>query len=49
MALILLTWESFRLLRQLRHSPKRVALSLLIGLGWVAAVLLIYLRVVRGS
>jgi len=48
-ALILLGWESFRLFGQLRHSPKRVALSILIGLSWVAAALLVYLRVIRAS
>jgi hypothetical protein len=45
--LALLAWESFRLLGQLRHSPKRLALFLLIGLSWVAAALLVYLRVIR--
>lgn len=48
-ALLLLVWESFRIFGQLRHSPKRLALSLLIGLSWVAAALLVYLRIVRTS
>jgi hypothetical protein len=48
-ALALLAWESFRLFGQLRHSPKRLALSLLIGLGWIAAALLLYLRIIRAS
>src|ERR1700691_3129274 len=48
-ALLLLVWESSRLFRQLRRSPKRPALSLLIGLSWVAAALLVYLRIVRTS
>jgi hypothetical protein len=48
-ALALLTWESFRLFVKLRHSPKRPALSVLIGLSWVAAALLVYLRIIRAS
>jgi len=48
-ALILLGWEFFRLFGQLRRSPKRVALSVLIGLSWAAAALLVYLRVTRAS
>jgi hypothetical protein len=48
-ALLVLGWEFFRLFGQLRHSPKRLALSLLIGLSWVAAALLVYLRVIRAS
>lgn len=46
-ALALLAWESFRLFAQLRHGPQRVALSLLIGLSWVAAALLVYIRIIR--
>jgi hypothetical protein len=48
-ALALLAWESFRLFGQLRHSPKRLGLSLLIGLSWVAVALLVYLRIIRTS
>jgi len=48
-ALLLLVWESSRLFGQLRRSPKRLPLSLLIGLSWVAAALLVYLRIVRTS
>jgi hypothetical protein len=48
-ALLLLVWESFRLFGQLRHSPKRVVLAVMIGLSWVAAALLLYLRVIRAS
>ncbi len=48
-ALLLLGWESFRLFGQLRHRPKKVVLCLLIGLSWVAAALLVYLRVIRSS
>jgi uncharacterized membrane protein len=48
-ALLLLVWESFRLFGQLLHSPKRLVLSILIGLSWVAAALLVYLRIIRAS
>jgi hypothetical protein len=48
-ALALLAWEFFRLFGQLRRSPKRLVLSLLIGLSWVTAALLVYLRIVRAS
>jgi len=48
-ALALLAWESFRLFVQLRHSRKRLALSVLIGLSWVAAALLVYLRIIRAT
>jgi hypothetical protein len=49
LSLLLLVWESFRLIGQLRHSPKRLVLSILIGLSWVAAALLVYLRIIRAS
>jgi hypothetical protein len=49
LALLLLVWESFRLFGQLRHTPKRLILSILIGLSWVAAALLVYLRIIRAS
>ena len=47
-AVILLAWESFRLTTQLRHSPKRLFLWTFVGLGWVTAALVVYLRVLRG-
>jgi hypothetical protein len=48
-ALILLAWESIRLYRKLRHGPERFLLWTWIGLGWVAAILVLYFRVVRRS
>jgi hypothetical protein len=48
LGLVLLGWESFQLNRKLHDSPKRAILLSLIGLSWVAALILVYLRMVRG-
>ena len=48
LALILLAWESFRFSTRLRQSPKRFLVWVWIGLGWVAAILVVYFRVLRG-
>jgi hypothetical protein len=46
-ALLLLGGECFRLFGRLRHSPKRLALSILIGFNWIVAALLVYFRITR--
>ncbi|HLM83234.1 MAG TPA: hypothetical protein VK302_21725 [Terriglobales bacterium] len=46
-ALILLGWASVSLDKQLRQSPKRIFVWISLGLVWVAAILLLYLKVVR--
>jgi len=48
-AMVLLAWESVRLYMRLRQSPKRLIVLAWVGLGWVAAILLVYFRVLRGS
>jgi hypothetical protein len=45
--LILLGWESFRAYELPRHSPKRIAIWCLLGLGWVGVALIIYFRIAR--
>jgi hypothetical protein len=48
-ALVLLAWESFRLYSRLRQNPKRLLGLLWIALGWVAAILVVYFRLLRLS
>jgi hypothetical protein len=48
-ALILLGWASIRLDKQLRQSPRRFFVWIPLGLSWVAAILLFYFRLIRGS
>jgi hypothetical protein len=46
--LTLLGWESVRLYRQLRDSPRRHLMWALVGLGWLATALVFYVKFVRG-
>jgi hypothetical protein len=47
-AVVLLAWESIRLNRRLHQNPKRLFVWAWVGLGWVAAILVLYLRLLRG-
>jgi predicted nucleic acid-binding Zn ribbon protein len=46
-ALILLGWASVSIDKQMRQSPKRLFVWISLGLVWAAAILLLYLKVVR--
>jgi hypothetical protein len=46
--LVLLGWWSFELRQRLLHSPKRIALWILVGSSWLLAGFLIYIRAFGG-
>jgi len=46
-AVALMGFETFQINKQLRDSPKRFVVLSVIVLSWIAALLLIYLRIVR--
>jgi hypothetical protein len=48
-ALVLLSWESYRLSALLRERVSGSLLWMLIGLGWFTAGVLIYFRIARGN
>jgi hypothetical protein len=47
MALMLLGWASVSIDKQMRQSPKRLFVWICLGPVWVAAILLVYFKVIR--
>jgi hypothetical protein len=47
-ALAILTWGSLRLVRLMSGKGKKVLVWIMVGISWATAILLIYLRVMRG-